>query len=227
MPVLDEQERAALIEADDELSGLQAALEAAVQNNAIDRESIDRLRDTAQDVVHRVNSKLPMQIDPDARDEIRRRLIDMLTLKLVDGGLLDLADRALIEAEAVRHVVRDLLQEQPPVELRRAGPTVRLLEGWLPGLSVSELSELTEISVRQLQRLRHDEGGVVSPPRLQLVARLAAILRHAWTDRGVLAWFMRPRVELGGVAPLDLLDDAERERDLLLLARAGRVQGGS
>lgn len=226
MPVLDEQERTALLEADDELSALQAALESAVQNNAIDRESVDRLRETAQEVVHRINSKLPMQIDPDARDEIRRRLIEMLTLKMVDGELLDLADRALIEAEAVRHVVRDLLQEQPPVELRQAGQTVRLLEEWLPGLSVSELSELTDVSVRQLQRLRRDEKSV-SSARLQLVARLAAILRHAWTDRGVFDWFARPRVELGGRAPLELLDDPSRERDLLLLARAGRVQGGS
>jgi phage terminase large subunit-like protein len=226
MPVLDEQDRAALLEADDELSELQAALEAAAQSNAIDHDAVDRLRETAHDAVARVNGKLPMHIDADARDEIRRRLLEMLTLKLKEGGLLDLADRALIEAEAVRHVVRDLLDEQPPVELRDEGATIRMLEDWLPSLTVGQLSELAEVSVRQLQRRRRDGGGVTSA-RLQLVARLVAILRHAWTDRGVLAWFAKAHPELDGKAPMELLDDPERERDLLLLARAGRVQGAS
>lgn len=226
MPVLDEQDRAALIEADDELLGLQAALEAAAQSDAIDRDAIERLRDTAQGVVARVNSKLPMHVDADARDEIRRRLLDMLTLKLDEGPLLDLADRALIEAEAVRHVVRDLLDEQPPVELRDEGATIRKLEEWLPALTVAEVAALTGVSVRQLQRRRRDGGGV-SSARLQLVAQLVAILRHSWTDRGVLAWFEKPRAELDGRAPVELLDDPARERDLLLFARAGRVQGAS
>lgn len=226
MPVLDEQDRAALLEADDELSGLQAALEAAAQSNAIDHDAVDCLRETATHAAARVNDKLPMHIDADARDEIRRRLLDMLTLELEEGGLLDLADRALIEAEAVRHVVRDLLDEQAPMELRDEGATIRTLEEWLPSLTVGQLSELTDVSVRQLQRRRRDGGGVTSP-RLQLVARLVAILRHAWTDRGVLAWFAKPHPELGGQAPMELLDDPERERDLLLLARAGCVQGAS
>lgn len=224
MPVLDEQDRAALLEADDELSGLQAALEAAAQSNAIDHDAVDRLRETAHEAVARVNAKLPMHIDADTRDEIRRRLLEMLTLKLEEGGLLDLADRVLIDAEAVRHVVRDLLDEQPPVELRDEGATIRMLEEWLPGLTVGQLSELADVSVRQLQRRRRDGGGMTSP-RLQLVARLVAILRHAWTDRGVLAWFAKPHPELDGKAPMELLDDPQHERDLLLLARAGRVQG--
>jgi hypothetical protein len=88
MPVLDEQDRAALLEVDDELSGLQAALEAAAQSNAVDRDAFDRLRETAHEAVARVNGRLPMHIDADARDEIRRRLLEMLTLKLQEGGLL-------------------------------------------------------------------------------------------------------------------------------------------
>lgn len=226
MPVLDDQDRAALLEADDELSALQAALEAAAENDALDPDVVDRLRDTAQKAVARVNAKLPMHVDPEARDEIRRRMLDMITMRIEDGGLLDLADRALIEAEAVRHVVRDLLDEQPPVQVRDEGATIRMLEEWLPGATVVELSALTGVSVRQLQRRRRDGGGD-SSARLQLVARLVAILRHAWTDRGVLAWFDRPQPDLGGTAPRDLLDDPEHERDLLLLARAGRVQGAA
>ena len=225
MPVLDQQDRVALLQADDELSGLQAALEAAAQSSAIDRDSLDRLHETARAAVQRVNDNLPMHVDADARDEIRRRLLEMLTLGPDEGGLLDHADRALIEAEAVCHVVRDLLDEQPPIELRDEGVTIRKLEEWLPGMSVGQLS-LANISVRQLQRRRHDGGGMTSP-RLQLVARLVAILRHAWTDRGVLAWFDKPHFELDGKTPKELLDDPGRERDLVILARAGRVQGAS
>jgi uncharacterized protein (DUF2384 family) len=225
MPMLDERERAALRQADDELSDLQVALEAAVQSNALDRESVDRLHDTAEQVAGRVNTNLPMQVDADARDEIRRRLIDMLTLSIDDGAPLDLADRALIEAEAVRHVLRDLLQQQPPVGLRDAQETVHLLENWFPGLAVNQLAELAGMSTRQFQRRRQDGG--VSSHRLQMLARLGAILRYAWTDQGVYAWFHRQRLELGGRAPIDLLEDPASERDLMLLARAGRVQGGS
>lgn len=225
MPVLDEVERAALVEADSELSGLQEALEAAAKHNALDEDLLERLRNTAREAASRVNRNLPPQIDADSRDEIRRRLIDLLTLRAEEGlGQLDVADRALVQAEAVRHVMRDLLQEQPPAQLRQAGAVIALLEEWLPGLSVRQLAELLGVSERQLQRRRGDRAS--STPRMQLVARLVAILRHAWTDQGVYAWFHRDRNDLGGRAPAELLDDPGSERALLLAARSGRVQGG-
>jgi AraC-like DNA-binding protein len=225
VPVLDEREREALVEADSQLSALQDALEAAAHSDALDREVFERLRVTAREAIHRLNQNLPPQLDPDARDEIRRRLIDMLTLPTEGMSLLDIADRALLEAEAVRHVVRDVLQEQPPAEVRDARDVVTLVEQWLPDLTVRQVAELLGMSERQVQRRRH-EGGP-STHRMQLVARLVAILRHAWTDQGVYAWFKRPRVELDGQAPLAILDDAGAERQLMLAARAGRVQGGS
>jgi hypothetical protein len=223
--VLDADERAALTRADDELSEFQRALEAAARNEALDEEIIDRLDATAREAVARVNQDLPPQVDADARDEIRRRLIDLLTLRSAEGLLpLDLADRVLMETEAIRHVMRDLLQEQPPAELLDAASVVELLEAWLPSLPVKQLAELLGVSQRQLQR-RRSEGGR-SSYRMQLVARLIATLRYAWTDEGVYAWFMRRREDLGGQTPIDLLDLPENERALILAARAGRVQGG-
>lgn len=225
MPLLDEQERAALVAADHELSHLQRALEAAARNRVIDDDVVERLHSTARDVVERVNSRLPPHVDPDARDEIRRRLIELLVLHPEPGvGPLDLADRALVEAEAVRHVVRDLLQEQPPVNVRQAREVVAALEDALPDLRVEDLAELVGLSARQLQRRRSDEGP--SSPRMQLVLQLVTILQHAWTDRGVRAWFDRPRRELAGQKPIDLLDDPKWERELIFAARSGRVQGG-
>lgn len=224
--VLDERERAALIDADDQLLGLQRALEAAIQSDALDRDALARLRETGGQVIRRLNHDLPPHIDPESRDEIRRRLLDMLTLGSQDGEPLDIADRALIEAEAVRHVMRDLLQEQPPVRVRDANEALGLLESWLPDLSVAQVSQLAGLSTRQVQRIRAGQTAG-STSRLQLVTRLVAILRLAWTDQGVFAWFTRPRKQLDDQAPMALLDDPSRERDLLLLARAGRVQGAS
>jgi AraC-like DNA-binding protein len=225
LAVLDQSERAALTRADDHLSELQNALETAARSGALDDETFERLDVTAREAVARVNQDLPPQIDADARDEIRRRLIYLLTLRPEDGLLpLDIADRVLLETEAIRHVMRDLLQEQPPTEFRDAGAVVRLLEEWLPALHVKQLAELLGISERQLQR-RRNEGGS-STHRMELVGRLIAILRHAWTDQGVYEWFMRARQDLGGVAPIALLDSAQHERALLMAARSGRVQGG-
>lgn len=137
----------------------------------------------------------------------------------------DAADAYLMELEAIRHVLRDLLQEHQPESLRREGrELIGLLEDWLPHVPVAQLAELLGLSVRQLQRRRHEDAPSTS--REQLVARLVAILRHAWTDEGVVAWFHRTRADLGGQAPIALLGDPAREPDLLIAARAGRVQGG-
>lgn len=224
MPVLDDRERAALIEADGQLSALQQALEAAAKSNALDAEVVRRLDATTREAIHRLNHNLPPQLDADSRDEIRRRLIEILTLPVEGVPLLDVADQALLEAEAVRHVVRDVLQEQPAAELRDAAAVVALLEGWLPSLTVKQLAELLGISERQLQR-RRQEGGM-STHRMQVVARLVAVLRHAWTDHGVYEWFKRPRPGFDDRAPMELLEDSASERALILAARAGRVQGG-
>lgn len=225
VPVLDEAERDALLQADHDLAGLQEALEAAARTNALDSELIERLEATARAAASRVNQHLPLQVDADARDEIRRRLIDLLTLRPDDDlQPLDVADRALIEAEAVRHVMRDLLDEQPPADMREASSAIALLEGWLPGITLKQLADLVGMSARQIQRTR--QGAGASSRRIQLVARLVAILRHAWTDQGVYAWFYRDRPEFDDRPPIHVLDDPAYERALLIAARSGRVQGG-
>ncbi len=227
MPVLDQQERQALEEADARIAELQKTLEQAARSSALDGDATTRLRATADEAAARVNQELPVQIDPDAQNEIRRRLIELLTLPSYDQlAPLDRADRVLIEAEAVRHIIRDLLQEQPPVNMRHADQVIALIEDWLPGLTVTQVGDLLGISPRQVQRLRHD-ADAPSSSRMQLVGRLVAILRQAWTDEGVVAWFSRKRAELDGRSPGELLDDPANERLLLLAARSGRVQGGA
>lgn len=224
MAVLEQVERDALKSVDDSLRQIQRGLEEAARRGAIDRETIERLSHTVKQAAQRANENLPAQLDDRAVAEIRERLISLLTLEIEETSSLDVADRFLMELEAVRHIIRDVLDEQPPIELRDAGNVVVLLEEWLSGLTVAQLAELLGLSPRQLQR-RRLEGGV-STPRAELVTRLVAILRHSWTDKGVAAWFHRPQPDLAGKRPIDLLDSPAYERDLLMAARAGRVQGG-
>lgn len=224
MAALDQDERAALTRADEQLSALQGALETAAQQGALDREFFERTSETTREAISRLNQNLPPQLDPDAANEVRRRLLDLLTLPFEELEPLDVADRALIETEAVRHVFRDVLQEQPPAELRDAQALVRLLEERVPDLAVWQLAELLGMSERALQR-RRAQGGTTTA-RAQTVARLIAILRQGWSDQGVYAWFHRERPELADRAPIALLDDPSMERALIGAARAGRVQGG-
>jgi hypothetical protein len=184
----------------------------------------ERLAATAKELAARINNSLPPELDPRAADEIRRRLISLLTLRGDGESSLDLADRFLMEMEAVRHILRDLVQEQPPVDLADGGEVIKLLERWLPRVNVTELAELVGWSPRQLQRRRRDGGP--STRRAELVTRLVAVLRHGWTNEGVVAWFYRERDDLAGERPIDLLDDVGQERALVAAARAGRVQGG-
>jgi hypothetical protein len=95
----------------------------------------------------------------------------------------------------------------------------------LPSIKQAELAALLGKSQRQVQRWGVQKGP--PPRRLELVARLAALLRHAWTEQGVVYWFMRPRQDLGGKKPIDVLDDPNREADLMGAARRGRAQHGS
>ncbi|MDQ3094705.1 MAG: hypothetical protein M3Q82_01880 [Actinomycetota bacterium] len=67
-----------------------------------------------------------------------------------------------------------------------------------------QLAELLGLAERALQRRRRDGGSATH--RMQLAARIIAVLRHGWTDQGVVAWY-RARPDLAGARPTELLDD--------------------
>lgn len=225
MAVLDDAERKQLQATDEHLLTFQRTMEEAARSGALGPEQLQRFVVTIKDYAGKVNDRLLPQIDVEAASEISRRLITVLTMDPTQRAAADAADAYLMELEAIRHVLRDLLQEHQPESLRRQGrELIGLLEDWLPRVPVAQLAELLGLSVRQLQRRRHDDAPSTS--REQLVARLVAILRHAWTDEGVIAWFHRPRADLDGRAPVELLGDPAREPDLLMAARSGRAQGG-
>ena len=55
----------------------------------------------------------------------------------------------------------------------------------------------------------------------------AMLLAETFTPEGALAWFDRPRRDLGGAAPIDLLDDPAAHDALLDAARRGRAGHGA
>lgn len=135
---------------------------------------------------------------------------------------LDVIDRLLVAIERVRHVVRDALDEHVVGLPTDAGLVVAELKKWLPKTSSEAIARLVGVDRRTLNRWTKEPRK--PQRRLQLVAHLVAILRHNWTEEGIVAWFDRPRRGLEGKKPIALLDDAAAEEKLLSEARGGRSQ---
>jgi len=171
-----------------------------------------------------VSNDLPPQLEPEAVAEIRKIIINLLDgLEHVDEKRpLDAIDRFFVGAEAVRHILRDALDEHVGVRDDDARRLVAYLKEALPRITQVEQARLAGLSTRHLQRLAKDGG---TPPRqLVLAARLVKLLRYVWNPEGVIAWFHRERTELDGHAPIDVAGDPGFEPLLLGLARQGRAQ---
>lgn len=222
---LEPAQRATLQHVDDGLALWQGTIEYAAQQGAVDPDLLNRLSATLRQLVAAANEGLVPPLDPETSNELRRRLLTLVTINPGDGRApLDIADAALMEAEAIRHIVRDVLDGRPP-----AGTSTReqlaQLDTWLPRVSVTQLAQLLGVDRRTVTRMRADDGAPTA--RLELVWRLVALLHRSWTDEGVVAWFGRPRAELAGKTPLELLGDHAYEQDLTDLARRGRTQRAS
>ncbi|MGH2798035.1 MAG: hypothetical protein ACRDM0_10275 [Thermoleophilaceae bacterium] len=211
----------------DALANLRRELEAAAGDAdvpAVDPEYVNRWLETARRLSVQVSNDLPPQLDPEAMAEIRKIIVNLLDgLEQVDEKQpLDTIDHFFVGVEAVRHILRDALDEHIGVRDDDAGRLVAYLKEALPRVTQADRARIAGISTRHLQRLAK-EGGV--PPRqLVLAARLVKLLRYVWYPEGVIAWFHRERPELDGHAPIDVAGDPGFERLLLRLARQGRAQ---
>lgn len=139
---------------------------------------------------------------------------------------LEAFDALLIDLERIRHVVRDAIDEHVAGAGRDVGLMIREIDEWLPHTPRHAIAELAGVDRKTVTRWARRS----SPPnrRMQTVGQLIAILRHSWTEEGVIAWFHRPRHDLGGRTPLAVLSSENFDQDLLLsVARAGRSQYGS
>jgi hypothetical protein len=154
----------------------------------------------------------------DIRDQLDR-------LDHEEDGKLDACDSLMILLEQVRHVVRDALDEHVTGVADDVGLVMHDLDEWLPTTPDRTIADLLEVDRRTLSRWRGQAG---EPRRsLRVFARLVAILRHNWDEQGIVAWFDRPRRELGGRRPATVLLDPNYEDELISAARAGRSQYAS
>jgi hypothetical protein len=136
---------------------------------------------------------------------------------------LEAFDRLLVLLERMRHIVRDAIDEHVTGAQRDVGLLMADIDRWLPHTSRQALAELAGVDRRTLARWSKRTG--LPSRRMQIVAQLIAILRHSWTEEGVVAWFHRPRRDLDGRTPLAILSMANFDEDKLFsAARAGRSQ---
>ncbi len=159
--------------------------------------------------------------------ELYQSLLEIKDLLNISGTPCDLdtCDRLLVNIERIRHVVRDALDEHVAGVQSDVGLVMADLARWLPSTPDRVLAEIVGVDRRTLSRWKKQSG----PPRrrLRIVASLVAILRHNWTEEGIVAWFYRPRRDLDGRRPIALLDDPTFDRALIDAARAGRSQYAS
>jgi AraC-like DNA-binding protein len=194
---------------------------------AVDPEYVDRWVETARRLSVRVSNDLPPQLEPEAVAEIRKIIINLLDgLERVDSARpLDAIDHFFVQLEAVRHILRDALDEHAGCSEDDARPLIAYLQQALPRVTQADQARLAGISTRHLQRLGKDGG--TPPYQLVVAVRLVKLLRYVWNPEGVVAWFYRERTALDGHAPIDLVGDPGFERTLVRLARQGRAQHGA
>lgn len=188
----------------------------------------ERFRETARQLSKRLNEELlPPDLDAEALAEIRGIIVDALhDLDDIDEEHpWDAVEVFLLKAEAMRHILRDALDGHVGSDGRDAAALAQSLQDWLPRVPQTRIAELVGISPRQFLRWRKEGGDPTT--RLLIVTRLVALLHRAWTPEGVVAWFGRPRRDLDGKRPIDVLDNPEYEQRLMTAVRQGRAQHGS
>ncbi len=199
----------------------------AASKNGVDSSFRDRFRTTARRLIDLNDELHEEDFDPSALAEFRGIIID--TIKDVSEAdpdrPLDTIDSILVHAEKLRHIARDAMDGHVGGAGQSSAEVMGSLREVLPSIGQVELAALLGRSQRQVQRWAQQKGA--PSRRLELVARIAMLLRHSWTEEGVVAWFLRPQADLSGKQPIDLLDDPNRELELLSRARRGRAQHGS
>jgi len=199
----------------------------AASKEEVDPSFVDRFRDTAMRLIELNDELHEDDFDPRALAEFRGIIIN--AIRDVEGAdsdrPLDTIDALLVHAEQLRHLVRDAMDGHVGGTGQNSAEVMESLRRVLPSIRQIELAAVLGRSQRQVQRWATQTGAPAR--RLELVARIAMLLRHSWTEEGVVAWFLRPRSDLGGKKPIDLLDDPDRELELIAIARRGRAQHGS
>jgi hypothetical protein len=130
-----------------------------------------------------------------------------------------------VSLEQIRHAFRDIAEGEPVSEGRPAEELARWLAE-VTDVPQHRLAELIGVPDRTWQRWVSTTDPTAPTGdharTLRLVARIANHLRHALTGPGVVNWFDRPRADLRGASPRQLLDDPEAAARLTTLASGVR-----
>jgi len=214
---------------DEAVEGLQRGFVQAMEQLRQAPEADNSLAERWADIARRLKN-LRHGIEADDYDKEQLAILATALLDIrdaLDGEAwdLDVCDRLMIELERIRQVVRDALDEHVNGVSGDARVLMEDLERWLPNITDQTIARLVGVDRRTLSRWRHHDG---QPRRnLRMLVRLVAILRHNWDEEGIVAWFDRPRRDLGGRRPATLIDDPNAEAQLIDAARSGRNQYAS
>jgi hypothetical protein len=204
----------------------------AQQRLALERELPDSVRGLVLEVAEAV-----AQLDDAATAGVDPYLVIALQRAVLAArNALDAADpaaerrRARVALEQLRHVFGEIAAGQPVAEDRPAAELARWLLA-ITGVPQHRLAELVGVGDRTWQRWVSTADPAqptgADARRLRIVARIANHLRHTLTGAGVVGWFGRPRDELGGRSPAELLDEPDAVARLTALAAGTRASGAT
>lgn len=222
-----------LTELDSEVGEVKQSFESALSSfgDALDevaaRPDIDAsIEGRFEDVANRLRALKPeieaLDFDVAQSAALYSAMLDVDRAVHDDRQDYDRFEQMLLGIERIRQVTRDALDEfvgGADADRRRL---TRTISESLPGVRQADVAELLGVDPRTVRRWSDEPGR--PEQRLVVVARLVGILRHAWTPAGVMAWFRRPRRDLGDTPPIDLLADPATERELISAARSSRNQ---
>lgn len=218
-----------LLEIDTEVEEVKRAFEKALDQLAERPDLDESVHKRLAEVGRRLSALKPSleaaDLSLEQRATLYSALVDVNSALNSEGEDLDTFEAILVGIERVRHVIRDALDEfvgGGEADRRRL---LDEIERSLGGVRQADLAALLAVDPRTIRRWSAEPGEPTH--RLSLVADLVAVLRHAWTPKGILAWFHRSRRDLQGHAPIDLLDEPGSEHNLLSAARSSRNQYGT
>jgi len=165
------------------------------------------------------------RVDPYPALLVHRAALEALAA-VEAAGDPEARDRLRVALAALEHALASIAEREPVGDDRPAEELARWLAATLE-VPQRELAELLGVDLRRLQRWLSERGPGrpegEDARRVRAVARIVAQLRHALTGVGVVDWFRRPHPDLGGRAPLDVLDDPMSLPELVELAGALRA----
>jgi hypothetical protein len=207
------------------LTGPFAEAEELNRQLATERDVSRATREATRSLVEHLgelSEPLAEEVDPYLVLGLQKGMVDaLLALDSVAAPRAPLR----VAIERIRQALRDMVEGEPVSENRPAKDVARWLASTIDAPQTA-LADLIGTSARTWQRWVSptDSASPVGEDarRIRVVARIAAHLRHALTGPGVIAWFNTPRQEFGGLAPSDLLKQADAAVQLERLASRAR-----